>query len=154
MPTLRYYANGAIAPGLDFDDALQEGLIGLFQAIKTYNPQNTAGANFNTYAASCIKNAVINAQRTAGRQKNAPLNHSIPLEDSISLPGPEDVAIEKAAADEVLKAVRNKLSKFERAVFIQYLEGYSYQEIAQSLSKPLKSVDNAMLRARRKLSAN
>ena len=107
MPLLRRAAARAVCPGLEFDDALQEGIIGLFGAIKTYHPGGSA--SFETYAAVCIRNAVTAARRAAGRKKNAPLNQSLPLEDAAPAPGPEELAIRREAVENALVRLRRKL---------------------------------------------
>ena len=89
MPAIRKGAAAFHAPGLDFEDAVQEGLIGLFQAVRGYQP--ASGTPFAAYAAACIRHAQQDAQRAALRKKHAPLNFSVPLPDaeSIAQPGPE-----------------------------------------------------------------
>ena len=76
MPQIRSLAAKAVRPGLDFDDAVQEGIIGLFSALETFDAQK--GAAFATYANVCVQNAIVSAVRAAGRSKHAPLNTSVP----------------------------------------------------------------------------
>ena len=91
MPAIRKGAAAAAAPGLDFDDAVQEGLIGLFHAVRGFDP--AAGQTFTAYAAACIRHAQQDARRAALRKKHAPLNYSVPLPDAEestdTRPGPE-----------------------------------------------------------------
>ena len=77
MPAIRKGAAECTAPGLDFDDAVQEGLIGLFHAVRGFDP--AAGQTFTAYAAACIRHAQQDARRAALRKKHAPLNYSVPL---------------------------------------------------------------------------
>ena len=87
MPQIRSLAAKAVRPGLDFDDAVQEGIIGLFSALETFDAQK--GAAFATYANVCVQNAIVSAVRAAGRSKHAPLNTSVPYTETESTPGPE-----------------------------------------------------------------
>lgn len=148
IPLIRRVARRAVSPGLEFEDAIQEGLIGLFHAIQTYSP---AKGNFTAYAQVCVQNAVFTAQRTAGRKKHAPLNHSVPIPDEESIPGPEDEAIVHEQVSLTLQKARTRLSPLEKTVLHMFLDGFSYQEIAAKLGCPPKTVDNALARVRRKL---
>lgn len=149
MPLIRRLARRASRPGLDFDDAVQEGLIGLFRAIQQFNPQG--GASFSTFAAVCVQNAITGAQRSAGRKKHAPLNQSVPIPQNQSIPGPEEQAIASEQVSLTLEKVRTSLSGFEKKVLRLVLVGYSNAQIAHRLGKDKKSIENALLRARRKL---
>lgn len=152
--------------GGDSEDLIQEGMIGLLSAIRSYSPDREAG--FRTYAETCIRNRLRSAVRTAARDKHRPLNHSISLDDpffdgnqapraynavSDSLQAPEDLLIGREEREGRMKALRNVLSGFEKTVLELYLAGLSQNEIAQRVGKPLKSVDNAVQRIRRKASA-
>ena len=149
MPVLRRAAARSVCPGLELDDAMQEGIIGLFGAIKTYQPGK--GAAFETYAAVCIRNAVAAAQRAAGRKKNAPLNQGLPLQGAAAGPGPEEVAIHREQLQSAMAAIESQLSAFERAVLAASLAGGSYRQIARQLGCTPKAVENALFRLRRKL---
>lgn len=148
MPVIRAAAARAQCRALDFDDAVQEGLIGLFSAINTYDD---AQAQFVTYAASCINNAVITAQRAALRKKHAPLNNSVPLCEEHPAFGPEQQAEDAELLYGTLHSIRTRLSKYEQDVLRLHLQEYSYRQIAEALGKEVKSVDNAMQRIRAKL---
>ena len=150
-PTVRRLAGRAVCPGLEFDDALQEGLIALFDAIRTFQPGR--GAPFEAYAAVCVRNAVLAARRAAGRGKNAPLNQRLPLPEgqAAASAGPEEAAIRREALAAAAAAIRTRLSPFERQVLAAYLAGGSYRQIARSLGRDPKSVENALTRLRRKL---
>lgn len=150
MPVVRRYARRAAGPGLDFEDAVQEGIIGLFAAIESWRPGQ--GAGFPTYATVCIRNAVATAQKAARRKKHAPLNQSVPIPDNESVPGPEQRAIDAEQLQLVLQRARDSLSPLEKQVLRLYLDGYSYAEIAGRLNRSSKTVDNALARIRRKLS--
>lgn len=149
MPSMRRAAAMGVCPGLEFDDAVQEGIIGLFRAIKTYD--EAKGAAFETYACTCIQNAVVAAQRTAGRKKHAPLNQGLPLDEAVPTPGPEEIAIQNEAMESTLQAIQTRLSPFEQEVLALFLAGDSYEQIARQLGRTEKAVENALFRLRRKL---
>src|SRR5699024_1364942 len=86
MPAIRRGAANCAAPGLDFEDAVQEGLIGLFDAVRSYDPGQ--GTGFAAYASACIIHAQQDACRAALRKKHAPLNTSVPLPEDSATPGP------------------------------------------------------------------
>lgn len=149
MPTIRRGAMEAVCPGLDFEDAQQEGLIGLFGALQSYDPQG--GASFPTYAAVCIRNAQWSARRAAVRKKHAPLNDSVPLTEQEYIPGPEEQLLEQEAYSSTMEQVNTLLSPLEKLVIGLRLDGLAPRQIAQRLNLPPKSVENALTRARRKL---
>ena len=149
MPLIRRAARRAVGPGLDFEDAVQEGIIGLFSAIQTYGEDK--GASFSTYAAVCVANAVSSAKKAAGRKKHSPLNQSVPISDEQSIPGPEEATIASEQVQVTLKKARTVLSALEKSVLRLYLDGYSYRQIAASLKINEKAVENALGRVRKKL---
>lgn len=149
MPAIRGMASRAVCPGLDFDDAVQEGLIGLFHAMETY--ESSRGASFGTYAGVCMQNAIVSAARAAGRQKHSPLNTSVPLSEQESTPGPEEIAIAHEGYANALRNIETRLSTMEKRVLGMYIAGESYSSIARYLSITEKAVDNALQRARAKL---
>ncbi len=151
MPAIRKGAAAFHAPGLDFEDAVQEGLIGLFQAVRGYQP--ASGTPFAAYAAACIRHAQQDAQRAALRKKHAPLNFSVPLPDaeSIAQPGPEELAIAGERYADTLQRMRTELSPLERRALVASLHGQPAAQTAQELGTTQKAVANALARARRKL---
>ncbi len=151
MPVIRKGAAACQAPGLDFEDAVQEGLIGLFQAVRSYRP--AAGAPFAPYAAACIRHAQQDARRAALRKKHAPLNFSVPLPDaeSIPQPGPEELAIAGERWAATLGRLQTELSPLERRALVASLHGQPAARTAQQLGITPKGVANALARARRKL---
>lgn len=150
--------------GGDNEDLVQEGMIGLLKAIRFYNPQR--GASFRTYASRCVNHALISAVTAAARNKHLPLNNSISLETPIlngnsnylfgqgadTIADPEELMITQEELNERLVSIQNQLSSFERRILEYYLKGLSYSEIARQVGRPVKSVDNAVQRVRRKLS--
>lgn len=113
MPAIRKGAAECTAPGLDFDDAVQEGLIGLFHAVRGFDP--AAGQTFTAYAAACIRHAQQDARRAALRKKHAPLNYSVPLpaaeESTDTRPGPEELAIFGEQYADTLRRMQTELSR-------------------------------------------
>lgn len=143
---------------LELDDLCQEGLLGLLNAAKTYNP--SGGASFKTYAEVCIGNRLVMAFRAAASRKNAPFANSVPLSGSENINGPssmenvldpEDMLLDSENVNDIWQHVKTALSKKEFAVFKLYLAGLSYAEIAEKLSLTAKAADNAMQRVRMKL---
>lgn len=151
MPVVRRAAAVAVCPGLEFDDAVQEGIIGLFNAIRTYNAEK--GIAFDTYAGTCVQNAVLSARRKAGRNKHNPLNNSVPLSEdqTSSSPGPEELAIRQEDYAFAMQAIQSRLSLLEQDVLDLFLQGLTYAQIAKRLGRTPKTVENALFRLRRKL---
>lgn len=151
--------------GADSEDIIQEGMIGLFKAIRDFDiDKNT---NFKAFADLCIKRQVITAIKTATRQKHIPLNSYVslnkPIYDDESdrtlldvLTGkrsmnPETLFISREEVINIKKEIGKHLSKFEWDVLTKYLAGESYQEIGQGLNRTVKSIDNALQRVKKKL---
>ena len=149
MPAIRKGAAAAAAPGLDFDDAVQEGLIGLFHAVRSYRADKKVP--FTAYAAACIANAQQDARRSATRKKHAPLNNSVPLPENSAAPGPEELAIANERCAAVLERINTQLSPLERGSLLASLEGHTAAQTAQLLHCTPKAVENALMRARKKL---
>lgn len=152
---VRACARPLFLAGGDSEDLVQEGLLGLLDAIREFDSSRDAG--FATFARVCIQNRLRSAVRSAAREKHMALNAAVPLEEREASEGgqepgnPEDVIIAREAWREEMTRLGRELSSFEREVLGQYLDGFSYQEIAQTTGRPLKAVDNAVQRIRRKL---
>ncbi len=152
---VRVCARPLFLAGGDSEDLVQEGLLGLLDAIREFDSSRDAG--FATFARVCIQNRLRSAVRSAAREKHMALNAAVSLEEREASEGgqepgnPEDVIIAREAWREEMTRLGRELSSFEREVLGQYLDGFSYQEIAQATGKPLKAVDNAVQRIRRKL---
>jgi len=145
--------------GGDSEDLIQEGMIGLLAAIRGFCPGRDA--QFSTYAEVCIRNRIRSAVRSAVRDKHAPLNQAVSLFDPsldplghayLSPEDPEELLIDREEREDRMKALLGQLSRFEKTILDAYLDGLSYSEIARRVGKPLKSVDNAVQRIRRKVS--
>ncbi len=133
----------------DFEDAVQEGNIGLFKAILSY--RENAEASFSTYAKKCILNSMLSARQRAQSYKHMVLSNALPLDESILLPSLEADFIAKEQNREFIRIARQKLSDFEFLVFSLYTMQYSYKEIAKIAGKNEKSVNNAIQRIHAKL---
>jgi len=146
--------------GGDSEDLIQEGMLGLLSAIRTFDPEK--GVKFSTYAEFCVRRRIYSAIKSASGNKHTPLNSYISLEspglDESStqsksfLRVPEDFVIEREQVGEVENLLYGALSRFESGVLELYLEGMSYKDMAVRLGKSEKSVDNAVQRIRKKLS--
>lgn len=133
----------------DCDDFVSEGIVGLLNAVRTFD--SSKGASFSTYAYACVNNRILTALKKSSRIIKCEENIddlSLSLGDGAS---PENIIIDREELGEVFSWIENGLSKTEKSVFEEYLSGSSYQEIADRLGMSLKSVDNALLRVRRKL---
>ena len=150
--------------GGDSEDLIQEGMIGLVSSIQSYQPGGSA--LFRSYAELCVKRRILSAIKAAARFKHMPLNYRLSLEDIYSDDGealarmaderynlsPEELIIEQEKKTDLYALCRRILSPLEKKVLAFYLEGLSYEEIAGRCGKPVKSVDSALQRIKRKLS--
>lgn len=148
------------------EDLIQEGMLGLLSAIRQYDPKQNAA--FKTYAELCIKNRLLSAVKTDSRLKHNPLNDGLPLDSLLSEESqipllaytelfrrtPEEQVLARENKMELQQSFKRCLSPMERNVLRLYLDGLSYQEIAEQTGKPIKAVDNAIQRIRRKLARN
>ena len=151
--------------GAEREDIVQEGLIGLFKAIKNFN---TAKQNsFKTFASLCIERQLITAIKTSNRQKHMPLNSYLSLNqvayegedndtelidtfDSKTIEDPLETITKREYYARVESTIDKMLSDFEKRVLNRYIKGESYVQIAERLNAPVKSVDNAIQRIRKK----
>lgn len=138
---------------LEKDDLVQEGMIGLLAAIKSYN--NNKGAKFLTYACRCIDNSIQTALRKFSRLKDIPQSSIVTLEedffDNQYVLSAEDEYLANESVSVLSDALYEELSKFENEVLRLHIVGCSYNEIAEKLGKNPKAIDNAMQRIRKKL---
>lgn len=150
--------------GAETEDLTQEGMIGLFKAVRDYEPDK--GASFFTFATHCVRNQIKTAISASNRKKHTPLNTYISIyaestEDGLSLVeleadksdcNPEELIIAREQKSDLMNKIESELSKYEKKVIDLYLEGLSYADIADKLGKTEKSIDNALFRIRGKLS--
>lgn len=153
--------------GADREDLIQEGMIGLFKAIRDYD--SGRDASFSTFADLCVSRQMYTAVQAAGRKKHAPLNTYISLYanssqkeegeewdliNSIVSPAeqsPEDMMIDKENVELMERTIDRELSSFEKQVLDLYLTGMKYTQIAKVLGRDDKSTDNALQRIKNKL---
>lgn len=148
-------AHRYVLSGGDTEDLLQEGMLALLNALRTFDAAR--GVPFAGYAAVCIDRRICSAVRAAHAQKHAPLNSAVSLpsleEGQLNLSSnenPETLVIGMEARKELRQQLFATLSTLEARVLSLYLDGYSYHEIAAQLGKTAKSIDNAMQRIRKK----
>ncbi len=151
--------------GADREDIIQEGMIGLFKAIRDYRVDKLT--SFRAFAELCITRQIITAIKTATRQKHIPLNSYVSLNKPIydeesdrtlmdiitttGITNPEEIIISREEFVFIEKKMGEILSSLEWKVLMSYLEGKSYQEISVDLKRHVKSIDNALQRVKRKL---
>lgn len=151
--------------GADHEDILQEGMIGLYKAIRDF--QGDKQSSFKAFAELCITRQIITAIKTATRQKHIPLNSYVSLDKPIydeesdrtlldvicgsKVSDPEELLINQEEFDDIELKMGEILSDLERKVLMHYLDGRSYQEISEDLDRHVKSIDNALQRVKRKL---
>lgn len=151
--------------GADREDIIQEGMIGLYKAIRDFKSDKLA--SFRAFAELCITRQIITAIKTATRQKHIPLNSYVSLNKPIydeesdltlldvlsgnKITDPEELVISREEFIDIEVKMGEFLSDLEREVLNVYLDGKSYQEIAMELNRHVKSIDNALQRVKRKL---
>lgn len=151
---VRVCARPYFLAGGDSEDLIQEAMFGLLKAIREFDPRHDA--RFKTFAEVCIRNRIRSAVTNAARSKHAPLNDSVPFESPMLGSGasPEELYISREEEAERLTRLGQYLSPLEREVLELFLLGLSYQEISEQVGRPIKSVDNAVQRIRRKVAGN
>ena len=158
-PLVKSRAATKFLKGGDPDDLIQEGMIGLYKAVRDYDPANGKGASFFTFAQLCIDRQLYKAIEASQRQKRFALNDAVAYEeeelDKYSVTGdenPEQIFLDQENADETISLILDALSRTEKVVFNLMLRGYSYREIAEIMDRSPKSIDNAIQRIRKKTS--
>ena len=162
---VRSKARSYFLVGADHEDIVQEGMIGLYKAIRDFRPDKLS--SFKAFAELCITRQIITAIKTATRQKHIPLNNYVslnkPLYDEESdrtlldvivegrISDPEELIINMENVGNIRSKISEVLSGLEQEVLNAYLDGKSYQEIADTLGRHVKSIDNALQRVKRKL---
>lgn len=161
-PLVRKRANALYLIGGDTDDLIQEGMIGLFKAIRDYSPKHEA--SFYHFADLCIARQMYTAVEASRRKKHAPLNSYISLYDDFGEGGvaladvltgkadenPEHMLINRENFEQKLEKLSENLSKMEKQVFDYMLEGLNYRQIAEKMGKSPKAIDNAIQRMKGK----
>jgi RNA polymerase sporulation-specific sigma factor len=165
---VRRKASAMFMAGADSEDVIQEGMIGLFKAIRDYRSER--GIPFPAFASYCIMAQITDAVRQASRKKHLPLNASISLQGLVSAddegemlllnlfadktePGPEETLLNREKLADLTLFIHNQLSELERQAVLLFIQNLSYQQIADCLGCPVKKIDNALSRARTKFLA-
>lgn len=162
---VRAKARSYFLVGADREDIIQEGMIGLYKAIRDFKEDKLT--SFKAFAELCITRQMITAIKTATRQKHIPLNSYVSLDKPIyddesdrtlmdvifgtKATDPEELIINREEVDDIEIKMTELLSDLERKVLVLYLDGRSYQEISEELNRHVKSIDNALQRVKRKL---
>lgn len=162
---VRSKARSYFLVGADHEDIVQEGMIGLFKAFRDFRPERLS--SFHAFAELCVTRQIITAIKTATRQKHIPLNSYVSLNKPIfeeendrtlldviterHNADPEELIIGQENYVSIESRINRALSPLERHVLHAYLDGKSYQEIAEMLGRHVKSIDNALQRIKRKL---
>jgi len=162
---VRVKAKSYFLVGADREDIIQEGMIGLYKAIRDFKADKLS--SFRAFAELCITRQIITAIKTATRQKHIPLNSYISLNKPIydddsdrtmldilsgaKITDPEEVFINHELSGDIREKIQENLSELESQVLMSYLEGKSYQEMARELNRHVKSIDNALQRVKRKI---
>ena len=157
-------ANKFFMVGAEKEDIIQEGLIGLYKAVKSFDTEKQN--SFKTFANMCIERQLITAVKNSNRQKHIPLNSSISLNsaayddnedmdkieilDVKELNDPSDIIADREYFKSMEKSIKDNLSKFELSVLYEYEKGKTYAAIAEKLGTKVKSVDTAIQRIRKK----
>ena len=161
---VRKKAKALFLIGADNDDLIQEGMIGLFKAIRDY--QEEKDSSFYHFAEICISRQMYTAMEASQRKKHAPLNSYVPLDEepdndgqipltevlqSLTNGNPEDMVIDQENVEAFQKKIEKCLSKMEKEVLALTLQGLDYHQVAQIMDKSPKSIDNALQRIKGKL---
>jgi len=165
--TVRSRAHTYFLIGADHEDLVQEGMIGLYKAVCEYDPEKAA--SFRSFADICITRQILTAIKNATRKKHSPLNTYVSLDmpkyeqdegqtlfdtmQNLRVIDPEEELIGREEYERIRAYLKENLSPLEQTVLGLYLNGYSYQQIAQHLARPPKSIDNALQRIKHKLEA-
>jgi RNA polymerase sporulation-specific sigma factor len=152
---VRSSARGFFLPGGETEDLIQEGMIGLYQAIGDYQIQEKS-SSFKNFAYLCVSRKIIDAVKSAARKKNEPLNAGVFLGDSEWMRNephlsPEELLIISDERRELKQKMSRVLSDFEFKITTMYVDGMTCAEICEATGKSAKSVDNAIQRSKRKL---
>lgn len=162
---VRQRARTYFLAGADRDDLVQEGMIGLYKAVRDFDFEKNAA--FKSFAELCIKRQIITAVKASTRKKHIPLNSYVSLSKPVfdderdscleellsemNQTDPEEIFFRKENAAAMDEKIEQVLSKLEKQVLSFYLEGKSYLEIAEIMNRPPKSIDNALQRIKKKM---
>ena len=154
-PLVRKCANAMYLIGAEKEDLIQEGMIGLFKAIRDY--RDDRDNSFSSFAYICVNRQLYTAIEASNRKKNQPLNSYVSLSEQSTknclgvTSSPEQLVIEQEVWENLWKELDECLSEMEKQVLSYYLKGSSYLQIAEKMEKSPKSIDNALWRIRQKI---
>lgn len=154
---VRTKARALYLAGGDHEDLIQEGMLGLFKAVRDYRSEKEAA--FATFAGLCIDRQMYSAVASSQRQKHQPLNSFVSLSEPVSEQElrlvdeetPEEIMISRENLQGMHERIKERLSRFEYQVLELYLKGYDYTQIAEKFGKQPKAIDNALQRIRNKV---
>ena len=154
---VRAKARALYLAGGDHEDLIQEGMLGLFKAVRDYRPEKEA--SFATFAGLCIDRQMYSAVISSQRQKHQPLNSFVSLSEPVSEQElrlideetPEQILIHQENLKNMKEKIHERLSDLENEVLDLYLKGYDYTQIAEQMNRPPKAIDNALQRVRSKV---
>ena len=142
--------------GADNEDIIQEGMIGLYKAVRDYNEEKNA--SFHSFAELCVNRQMITAIKAATRQKHQPLNSYVSLSEPESggigellETSPEQMMIDRENVAQIKERIEKSLSDMEKEVLAYYMQGMNYVQIAEIMERSPKSIDNALQRIKNKL---
>ena len=164
-PVVEVSARDYFWAGAGSEDVVQEGMIGLYKAVRDYSPET--GMSFGSFARFCIRRQIISALKAATRNKHALLNSSVSIAEPVSSGqefavldemiadgnsgDPERIVISRDIWDDIRQLAVRALSQFEWHALVSYVGGDQYQDIAQQLGCNVKQIDNALQRAKKKI---
>lgn len=152
FPKASYHAGKFCSCGIEKEDLTQEGMLGLISAVYAFSENGKA--SFSTFANHCIKNRIISAVRSVSSAKHIPVELTVPLDSESTLideSSPEDSLISQTESERIYRLIKTALTEKEKKVFLHFLAGLSYEEIAQKEGCTAKSVDSTLQRVRKKL---
>ena len=160
-PLVRKIARGYFLIGADEDDLIQEGMLGLYNAINTYNSDKSS---FTTYCTNCVNNAMKDAVKSSNTKKNSPLNNSVSLHQSVADEEESplidlittnvdslEMVLQKEDYYGLINLIKTNFSQAELAVLKLYLQGLTYAEIAENLNITNKKVDNCIQKIKKRI---
>lgn len=152
---VRARARSFFLAGGETEDLIQEGMVGLYNAIHAYDGEKSARLSFKNFVYLCVSRRIIDAVKNAARDKNVPLNNYVSIFDlNFDLAdenSAEEELIRTEDRTELLQKMSKALSAFEFRIVVMYMDGMSYVQIAEATGKDTKSIDNALQRSKKKL---
>lgn len=153
IPVAGIYAARYSGAAIEKDDLTQEGMLGFIAAVYAFRKEH--GISFSSFAGHCIKNRIVSSVRTISSKKRIPLELTVPIEERQDSPSnelsPEESLISRQETERISLLIEKELSEKERSVFLLYLQGLRYGQIAAECGCTAKSVDSTLQRVRKKL---